>query len=102
MKKIIIVLSTFLLIQFSGAGDKQKASISVKGIHCASCVSMIKKTVRKIKGVENVSVNLDSAKVEFEYDSPDACSEAIQAINRMGYKVVNPDSAAKTESKINH
>jgi|SRR5712692_1787528 len=102
MKKIIIFLAIFLLAQFSLGGEKQKATIPVKGMHCSSCVSMVKKTVRKVQGMESVSVNLDSAKVDIEYTSDHGLSDAIEAISRMGYKVVNPDSVAKTGEKVNH
>jgi copper chaperone CopZ len=100
MKKTVVFLAFLFLTQSSLTQEKQKASIPVKGMHCASCVSMIKKTVRKVPGVENVSVNLDSAKVELEYNSAQALPEAIKAITRMGYKVEDSDSTAQEEIKL--
>ena len=76
-----------------------KASIPVRGMHCQSCVSMIKKTVRKVSGIESVAVNLDSAKVDIGYSTAQSISEAVKAITRMGYKVVDPDSSFKQKAK---
>ncbi len=100
MKKTIFPLVIFLLVQSSLAQEKQKASVQIKGIYCSSCVSMIKKTVRKVPGIESVSVNLDSAKVEIEYNAAESLTEAIKAITRMGYKVVDSDSTARGENKL--
>ncbi len=102
MKKAIVFVAMFLLAQLSLAGEKQKASIPVKGMYCASCVSMIKKTVRKVPGIESVSVNLDSAKVDIEYNAAESLLKAIKAITRMGYKVVDSDSASRGENKLKY
>ncbi len=39
----------------------------VKGMHCASCAGIIERTVKKIEGVENISVNngTENAKISF-------------------------------------
>lgn len=58
----------------------------VKGMHCASCVSLIQKKVGKIPGVENVSVGLstEKAKVVFK-DTPLALDTLNSAISPFGY-----------------
>jgi len=40
----------------------------VKGMHCASCSSIIERTVKKIDGVEAISVNAgtENAKISFD------------------------------------
>ena len=102
MKLSVVLVATVLFLHIHRGGEKLKASIPVRGMHCQSCVSMIKKTVRKVSGIESVAVNLDSAKVDIGYSTAQSLSEAVQAITRMGYKVVDPDSVAQTESKVNH
>jgi len=39
--------------------------VKVKGIHCASCASIIERTVKKIDGVSDVSVNNGTKKQKF-------------------------------------
>ncbi len=43
------------------------ATYNITGMHCASCASNIEKNVKKIEGLENVSVNLASEKLSFDY-----------------------------------
>ncbi len=40
----------------------------IKGMHCASCASIIERTIKKIEGVENISVNngTENAKISFD------------------------------------
>ena len=40
----------------------------VKGMHCASCASIVERTVKKIEGVENIAVNngTENAKISFD------------------------------------
>ncbi|MDD3663000.1 MAG: heavy metal translocating P-type ATPase, partial [Candidatus Pacebacteria bacterium] len=46
----------------------QTQTHKVKGMHCASCASIIEKTIKKIDGVEKISVNpgTESAKISFD------------------------------------
>jgi P-type Cu+ transporter len=47
---------------------KTTATYQVKGMHCASCVSVIEKTVKKKPGVDNVSVNLATETAQITHD----------------------------------
>lgn len=40
----------------------------VKGMHCASCASIIERTVKKIDGVEDISVNSGTENAKISYD----------------------------------
>ena len=61
----------------------------VKGMHCASCASIIERTVRKIDGVENISVNngTENAKISFntEKTSPEMFNQKLEPL---GYSLV--------------
>ncbi len=63
----------------------------VKGMHCASCTSIIERTVKKIDGVENISVNngTENAKISFDASrtSPDIFNKKLEPI---GYSLVVP------------
>ena len=48
----------------------QKISVPIEGMTCASCVARVEKSISKIDGVKNVSVNLATEKgTSFLYES---------------------------------
>ena len=40
-----------------------KKTFDIKGMHCASCVRVIERTLQKVEGVKEASVNLATNKV---------------------------------------
>src|SRR3989344_4373641 len=56
----------------------------VKGMHCASCASIIERTVKKIDGVEEISVNngTENAKISFDESktSPDIFNKKLEPL----------------------
>ena len=64
-------------------------SISVTGMHCASCALIIEKLLLKINGVGSASVNFASLRAAVGYDETKVDPEVlIKAIEEAGYKVV--------------
>lgn len=63
----------------------------VKGMHCASCASIIEKTLKKTDGVESVQVNYgtETAKVSFD-ESKTGHSHMSQKIEPLGYSLAAP------------
>ena len=63
----------------------------VKGMHCASCASIIERTVKKVDGVEEISVNpgTESAKISFDEQktNPEALNRKLESL---GYSFVLP------------
>jgi Cu2+-exporting ATPase/Cu+-exporting ATPase len=71
----------------------------IKGMHCASCASIIEKTIKKTDGVQSVSVNYgtETAKIAFDQSktNPHHLSEKIE---KLGYSLIIPE---KTHQNIN-
>ena len=61
----------------------------VKGMHCASCSSIIERTVSKMDGVESIEVNpgTENAKISFDMDktSPEKFNEKLEPL---GYSLM--------------
>lgn len=61
----------------------------IKGMHCASCSSLIEKTFKKVEGVQSVEVNYGTEKAKISFDpsktNPQALSKHIEPL---GYSLV--------------
>jgi Cu+-exporting ATPase len=43
-----------------------KESISITGMHCSSCVTLLKESLEEIKGVQNVDMEIGKATVDYD------------------------------------
>jgi len=80
-----------------------KKTFPVKGMHCASCVVIIEKSLKEVPGVKNATVNLATAKVTVIYD-PDQVTENElgSAVFNVGYKVmIDEEMETEEEEKAN-
>lgn len=68
--------------------NSEKISAPVEGMTCASCVARVEKSINKIEGIKNVSVNLATEKATFEIDYNSASLPQVEkAIEEAGYKI---------------
>lgn len=66
-------------------------SFPVEGMTCASCVARVEKAVKKLDGVESVSVNLATEKVTLKANTSLVSPEKIaEAVENAGYKLLLP------------
>ena len=65
-----------------------KKTYPVVGMHCASCVAVIEKSLKRTAGVEDAVVNLATEKATVSYD-PSVCDEAqmVRAVASVGYRI---------------
>ncbi|MFA6554308.1 MAG: heavy metal translocating P-type ATPase [Candidatus Paceibacterota bacterium] len=69
----------------------QNKTYKVKGMHCASCASIIEKTFKKTDGVESVSVNYGTETVKLAFDNSKTNPESLsQKIEKLGYSLEIP------------
>jgi len=79
-----------------------KKTYPIKGMHCASCVRVIERSLTKTPGVKNAVVNLATEKATVTYDSDECSEEQIaSAVANVGYKVVTEkDAVSEDQEKI--
>lgn len=77
-----------------------KERFDVTGMTCSACSSHVEKSVGKLTGVENVSVNLltNSMQVEFDENKRDTAG-IIKAVEDAGYGAAVKDEHAKSGAK---
>jgi len=70
------------------AEQKQKVSMPVRGMTCASCVAHVEKALKNVEGVGDVNVNLatEKASLEFRTDGIKA-GDLVRAVKETGYEI---------------
>ncbi|MDR1160017.1 MAG: heavy metal translocating P-type ATPase [Syntrophomonadaceae bacterium] len=75
--------------------------LSIRGMTCAACAQRIERTVRKLSGIGQASVNLASEKLFVEYDTATLALPAIkEAVYKIGYEVVEKSNSANVTIPI--
>ncbi len=69
-------------------GENMNAEFKIGGIHCKSCIALIKMNIEEIKGISEISGNNDKGTLKVKYDEKTAkLTDIIKAIEQDGYKV---------------
>lgn len=83
-----------------------KKTFSIQGMHCASCVNVIERALKKVDGVSDASVNLLTEKASVTLDPKMADDNKLfQAVKGAGYSVLsfenldNPDAGINSKKK---
>ena len=63
----------------------EKITISIKGMHCASCAGNVEKSLRKVKGVKEAKVSLMTEKAFVESEGATR-EDLAKAVARAGYR----------------
>ena len=75
--------------------------LSIRGMTCAACAQRIERTVQKLRGIGQASVNLASEKLFVEYDTAALQLPAIkEAVHKIGYEVVEKSDTANVTIPI--
>lgn len=76
---------------------------NVNGMHCASCVVLIEDTLKKLEGVDAVSVKLTSEKAVINFSqNPLELTDLNDAIAPFGYALSDPLEKNKNNASHNH
>ena len=68
-------------------------TFNIVGMHCASCVSLNERSLKKIKGVKDASVNFGTHSATVEYDETQVSEKTLyNAVIKNGYKVLAESS----------
>lgn len=75
----------------------------IRGMHCASCASIIEKTFKKVAGVQSVDVNYGTEAAKISYDTSTTSPEHLsQQIEPLGYSLVIPTAHEMGMSESEH
>ncbi len=86
--------------QEGNVASLQKEVLLLNGMHCASCVRLIEKSLSKLPGVTGATVNLATEKAMVNYDSTTcSVSDMKRAVESIGYGVREEASEEKEQAK---
>lgn len=64
----------------------QKITLNIEGMSCGHCSGTVQRTLEEIKGIKNVSVDLEGKKATFEAGNDSLVETAIKEVTEAGYK----------------
>jgi len=71
----------------------KRISLSLSGMHCASCANIIERSLKKVPGVKEGNVNFAAEKASVLFDETKAtAADLIAAVKAAGYKAVIVDA----------
>ncbi|MFA6073644.1 MAG: heavy metal translocating P-type ATPase [Candidatus Woesearchaeota archaeon] len=74
----------------------KKTTLQIKGMHCASCVTIISRSLVKKEGVQDANVNLSTEKATIQFDDKKISEqELIKTIQSKGYDAFTLDESNK-------
>lgn len=79
-----------------------KKTFSIEGMHCASCVNVLERTLKKVPGVKEATVNLASEKATVLFDEEKVNDNQLSsAVANVGYKaLLNEEARTEDEEKL--
>ena len=66
-----------------------KTTLTIKGMHCASCKAIIEDVCKEAKGVKNCTVDFKTGKAVIEYDGSLDVAALKKEIEALGTYTVN-------------
>ncbi|HNX81769.1 MAG TPA: heavy metal translocating P-type ATPase [Candidatus Omnitrophota bacterium] len=79
----------------------KKITLSITGMHCATCALNIESALRKVPGVVNARVNIAIEKAYIEFE-PDTLSpqDLLIVIEKTGFKAFLPEESMDSEGRV--
>lgn len=72
--------------------ERQRATVRIKGMHCATCTDTVREALESLKGVEDARVNLATEKATFVYDpAVVSMTDVERAVKESGYDLVKDE-----------
>ncbi len=78
----------------------KKIQLSISGMHCASCATILTKALQKIEGVQEATVNFSTERAAVEYDPVKATvPQFLNAIASKGYKAAISEGGVQAKDR---
>ena len=78
-----------------------KKTFDVKGMHCASCVRVIERSLSKVEGVHEANVNLATNKATVSYNNNVSEHSLNAAVKKAGYELISEEPKKMEHDHMN-
>ncbi|MFQ6105971.1 MAG: heavy metal translocating P-type ATPase [Thermoplasmata archaeon] len=76
---------------------RERKDVRIEGLHCADCVKKIERSISRLPGINAISINFATGRMEIVYDTEKITLEQIRrAVKRMGYGVLREEIETET------
>ena len=76
-----------------------KTTLQIQNLKCGGCEATIYKHLSKLKGIDNISINVENSIVQFEYLSQQKLLDVKETLLRIGYPVQGEENSLITKTK---
>ncbi len=76
-----------------------KTEVHIQNLKCGGCEQTILNSLRKLEGIDDVSVHLEDASVSFRYRSEDHLNEVHDTLSKLGYPVIGDKNTLVKKAK---
>ncbi|MFQ5621524.1 MAG: heavy metal translocating P-type ATPase, partial [Candidatus Nanoarchaeia archaeon] len=81
----------------------KEIQISIGGMHCSSCATVLTRALKKVKGVQDANVNYSTEQANVELDpAVGEVKELVAAIEKKGYEAIVLNDDQETEEETQH
>ena len=91
ISSLFVVTNSLRINRFNkynkGEINMNEVKLVVSNMNCMHCVARIKEAISKVKGLENVNIDLETKTVSFSVDKEKLIDKAVKAIEKAGYEV---------------
>ncbi|MFZ5968428.1 MAG: heavy metal translocating P-type ATPase [Bacillota bacterium] len=83
-----------------GESSLREVTIPISGMTCASCAANIEKSIKKLQGIQNVSVNFATERATVVYDTNQTrISEIKQSVKKAGYQALDIEAGEQVDEE---
>ena len=76
-----------------------KTTVQIQNLKCNGCASTINNKLSGLENLNDVSIDVESSSVSFEYDSEDTLEAVKKELYKLGYPLVGEDNKLQTKAK---
>ncbi|OED46158.1 heavy metal transporter [Flavobacteriaceae bacterium (ex Bugula neritina AB1)] len=76
-----------------------KTSVAIQNLKCSGCESSIAKKLKTLKGVQDISVNLEDCTVSFSYETNDGLETVQKELTKLGYPLKGDANSLGNKTK---